>query len=226
MVRNKFWYFFYCIWESVVLFRMIYTDVLVKNVDRVPTGIKFISSDQNIPLQWHHNGRDSISNHQRLDSLLNRLFSRIRKKTSKLCVTGLCVWNSPVTGEFPVQRASNAENGPIWWRHHALFSTTKVDRRNHYRINTNLQHIINNLRTMFSQNSNKAYTYIQRFLNNLRNTPRLVIENSSTTHKTSTAWQRNSNDFYITWASYQIHKIANCACAGNVFPATDFKGNS
>ena len=30
------------------------------------------------------------------------------------------------------------------------------------------------------------------------------------------------------WASYQIRKIANCACtgnAGNVFPDTDFKGN-
>ena len=31
-----------------------------------------------------------------------------------------------------------------------------------------------------------------------------------------------------TWASYQIRKIVGCACtgnAGNVFPATDFKGN-
>ena len=31
-----------------------------------------------------------------------------------------------------------------------------------------------------------------------------------------------------SWASYQIRKIAGCACAGNalnVFPATDFKGN-
>ena len=30
------------------------------------------------------------------------------------------------------------------------------------------------------------------------------------------------------WASYQIRKIAGCACtgnAGNVFPATHFKGN-
>ena len=26
--------------------------------------------------------------------------------------------NSPVTGEFPAQRASNAENASIWWRHH------------------------------------------------------------------------------------------------------------
>ena len=33
---------------------------------------------------------------------------------------------------------------------------------------------------------------------------------------------------YVTWASYQIRKIAGCTCAGdtgNVFPATDFKGN-
>ena len=31
-----------------------------------------------------------------------------------------------------------------------------------------------------------------------------------------------------SWASYLIRKIAGCACAGNagnVFPATDFKGN-
>ena len=34
--------------------------------------------------------------------------------------------------------------------------------------------------------------------------------------------------YYVTWASYQIRKIAGCACAGdagNVFPATYFKGN-
>ena len=31
------------------------------------------------------------------------------KKTSKLHVTGLCEGNSPLTGEFPAQRASNAE---------------------------------------------------------------------------------------------------------------------
>ena len=36
-----------------------------------------------------------------------------KKKTSKLRVTGLCVGNSPETGEFPTQRASNAENVSI-----------------------------------------------------------------------------------------------------------------
>ena len=40
------------------------------------------------------------------------------KKTSKLRVTGLCAGNSPVTGEFLVQKASSAENVSIWWRDH------------------------------------------------------------------------------------------------------------
>ena len=50
--------------------------------------------------------------------LLKRLFRRRSKKTSKFRFTGLCGGNSPVTGEFPAQRASNAENVSIWWRHH------------------------------------------------------------------------------------------------------------
>ena len=48
-------------------------------------------------LQWRHNERDGVSSHQRLDGLLNHLFRRRSKKTSKLRVTGLCEWNSPVT---------------------------------------------------------------------------------------------------------------------------------
>ena len=42
------------------------------------------------------------------------------KKTSKLRVTGLCEGNSPVTGEFPAQMVSNAENASIRWRHDGL----------------------------------------------------------------------------------------------------------
>ena len=51
------------------------------------------------------------------------LFRRSSKKTSKLRVTGLCEGNSPVTGEFPAQMASDAENVSIWWRHHASTGT-------------------------------------------------------------------------------------------------------
>ena len=73
-----------------------------------------------IPLRWRHNGHDSASNHQPHDCLLNRLFRRRSIITSKLRVTGLCVGNSPGTGEFPAQMASNADNVSIWWRHYCL----------------------------------------------------------------------------------------------------------
>ena len=55
-----------------------------------------------------------------LDCLLNQLFRRRSKKTSKLRVTGLCEGNWPVTGEFPAQRASKVENDSTWWRRHAF----------------------------------------------------------------------------------------------------------
>ena len=65
------------------------------------------------PLQWRHNGCDGVSNHQPHSCLLNRLFGRRLKKTSKLRVTGLCARNSPGTGEFPAQMASNAKIYPF-----------------------------------------------------------------------------------------------------------------
>ena len=71
-----------------------------------------------LTLHWRHNGHDGVSNHQPHDSLLNCLFRSRLKQTSKLCVIGLCAGNSPVTGEFTAQKASNAENGSVWWRHH------------------------------------------------------------------------------------------------------------
>ena len=77
-------------------------------------------------LQWRHNEHDCVSDYQPRDCLLNRLIRRRSKKISKLRVTGLCVGNSPVTGEFRAQKASNAENVSIWWRHHVLISNTAV----------------------------------------------------------------------------------------------------
>ena len=46
-------------------------------------------------LRWRHNDSDGVSNHQPHDCLLNHLFRRRSKKTSKLRVTGLCAGNSP-----------------------------------------------------------------------------------------------------------------------------------
>ena len=52
---------------------------------------------KHIPLQWRHNERNGVSNYRCLDCLVKRLF-RHRSLAA----------NSPVTGEFPAQRTSNA----------------------------------------------------------------------------------------------------------------------
>ena len=69
-------------------------------------------------LQWCHNEHDGVSIHHPHHCLLIRLFRHRSKKISKLCVTGLCAKNSPVTGEFPAKCTGNAESVSIWWRHH------------------------------------------------------------------------------------------------------------
>ena len=85
---------------------------------------RFLSCNDKYALRWRHNRRDSVSNHQPHDCLLNSLFRRRSKKTSKLRVIGLCAGNSPGTGEFPAQMACDAENVSIWWRHHDDRSST------------------------------------------------------------------------------------------------------
>ena len=99
-------------------------------------------------LRWRHNERDSVSNHQPRDGLLNCLFRRRSKKTSKLRVTGLCVGNSPGTGEFPAQMASNAENVSIWWRHHDTDKPNQITSDCHKQSHTCIQ--FNRLRKWYS----------------------------------------------------------------------------
>ena len=77
-------------------------------------------------LHWHHNEPDGVSDHQPHDCLLACLFRHGSKKTPKLSVTGLCEGNSPGTGEFPAQKASNAKKVSIRWRHHAKCITVCI----------------------------------------------------------------------------------------------------
>ena len=84
------------------------------------------------PLQWCHNGRDSVPNHQPYDFLLNGLFKRRSKKISKLRVTGLCAFPRkkwPVTRKmFPFDDVIMQSGLSLWrsllrplsswWRHH------------------------------------------------------------------------------------------------------------
>ena len=76
------------------------------------------SNTKNTSLHWCHNDYNGISNDHRLNYLLNCLFRHRSKKTSKLCITGLCERNPLVISGFPPQRASNVENVSIWWLYH------------------------------------------------------------------------------------------------------------
>ena len=117
---------FYCIdGACYLLFRkktfILTTEyICTKNLELIypkPVNLYYWSWDTST-LQWRHNERDGGSNHQPHECLLNRLFRHRSKKISTLRLTGHCEGNSPETGEFPAQRASNTENASIWWRHH------------------------------------------------------------------------------------------------------------
>ena len=45
-----------------------------------------------------------------------------RQRNLKVCIIGPLWGNSPVTDEFPLQRASNSENAPMLCRHHEFAS--------------------------------------------------------------------------------------------------------
>ena len=68
-------------------------------------------------LQWRHNGRDGVSNHQPRFGYSTFIQAQIKENIKAPCHWSLC-GNSPVTGEFPTQKVSNAEYASIWWRHH------------------------------------------------------------------------------------------------------------
>ena len=81
-------------------------------------------------LQWRHNDHDSVSNHQHHGCLLNRLFGRRSKKTSKLRVTGLCAGNSPgpvnSPHKGPVTRKMFPFDDVIMFRVYPSFSRLRV----------------------------------------------------------------------------------------------------
>ena len=63
-------------------------------------------------LQWRHNRRDGVSNHQPHDCLHNRFFGRRSKKNIE-APRHYLEGKSPVTGEFPAKMASNAGMFPF-----------------------------------------------------------------------------------------------------------------
>ena len=68
-----------------------------------------VRMNKHTSLHWCHNDHDGVSNHQPHGCILNRLFRRRSKKTSKLRVTGLCEGNSPGPVNSP-------HKGPVTWK--------------------------------------------------------------------------------------------------------------
>ena len=106
---------------------------LVSTFQKYVTLIHALNSNKT--LQWRHNERNNVSNHQPRDCFLNRLFRcsfHLMTSSWKLRVNGLRAGNSPGTGEFPAQRESNAENVSIWWLHHELLGGRSPSLCIHY----------------------------------------------------------------------------------------------
>ena len=108
MFYNSQWIF------SISVSRVFSMDILARRNELWPLS----SSMTSCGLPQHYNGVTMAAT----ASLITSLTIFYSKKTSKLRVTGLCAGNSPETGEFPAQMASNAENVSIWWCHHELQS--------------------------------------------------------------------------------------------------------
>ena len=106
-------------------FWKVFSNTRNRNTDSA--GIVFGGADRAqlklYTLQWRHNEPDRVSNHQPHDCLLNSLFRCRPKIISKLRSPAFV--RGTVTGEFPAQRASNAENVSIWWRHHGKNSAKR-----------------------------------------------------------------------------------------------------
>ena len=73
---------------------LIYNQIIAKHFPGSDGCIVYHMICTNTTLQWRHNGRDGISNHQPDNCLLDHLIRCRSKKTWKLRVTGLCAENS------------------------------------------------------------------------------------------------------------------------------------
>ena len=69
-------------------------------------------------LQWRHNEREGVPNHCVWIVCSTVCSGAYQRKYQSSASLSLCEWNPAVTGGFPTQRASNAENVFIRWRRH------------------------------------------------------------------------------------------------------------
>ena len=129
----------------------------------------------------------------------------------------ICAGNSPVTGEFPTRRPVT-RNFDVSFDLHLNKKMSKQKReagdlrRHRAHFDAILIMLVIFCRNIIGMHKKKTgwIKFSKRFVDSMSNGA--VVSDSE----------------WLAWASYQIRKIAGCACAGNtgnVFPTIDFKGN-
>ena len=71
-----------------------------------------------VSLQWRHNGRDGVSDHQPYDCSLNCIFKEQIKENSQSAASQASVREIHRWPVNSLTKTSNAKNVSIWWRHH------------------------------------------------------------------------------------------------------------
>ena len=117
-------------------------------------------------LKWRHNERNGVSNHQPRDCLLDGLFRQIKENIKASRQWPL--WGE-FTGEFPTQRASNAENVSIWWCHHVLLQQRPAAYPDRFR---------QTMQTVWETNGAKV-----RFILGISNVKRSLVPNTKVVYR-------------------------------------------
>ena len=151
----------------------------------------------------------------------------------------LCTGNSLVTGEFPTQRpvtrsfdvslicALNKrlrEQSWGWWFEMPSRSLWRRCNVSVYQLDVlPFSDVLNMFPFPLTARISPASAGVKQMSDDILEARNLILRPKYNT-SASTRWGLLTH----TWASCQIRKIAVCTCAGNagnVFPATDFKGN-
>ena len=92
-------------------------------------GFVFIGSSVTLALSANNMAHLKVRLQGTRQASRGRCASKIKIIKENIKTLRHCEGNPPVAGRFPTQRASNAENVSIWWRHHVPraddISTTK-----------------------------------------------------------------------------------------------------
>ena len=104
--------------EAIVMNSLLSRYCVIKSLEYSINRLVYIRWRELIFVTW------PLPNHRKLHCLMKSLFTLTTKKSSEVYIIGPLLDVPSVTGEFPSERASNAENVAISWCDHGLLPST------------------------------------------------------------------------------------------------------